>query len=214
MKKKVLYVVIGIIIIVGIIVGALKGLNLGLEYQANEKLELYIGKVVDRKDIEEIANDVFGKGENKVQIIEIFNDMVSITVRESNDEQIEKFINTVNEKYGVEYTKDDVEIVKEPQMNIMDIISPYIIPVVIAAILAVLYIAIRYYKLGFWKTLLFSILTVVVIEALLYSVYAITRLPVNSMTIPIALSVFVLTVLGITINCENKLKKIKKDVEE
>lgn len=214
MKKKVLYVVIGIIIIVGIIVGALKGLNLGLEYQANEKIELYIGKVVDRKDIEEIANGVFGKGENKVQIIEIFNDMVSITVRESNDEQIKNFVNTVNEKYGVEYTKDDVEVVKEPQMNIMDIISPYIIPVVIAAILVVLYIAIRYYKLGFWKTLLFSILIIVVIEALLYSVYAIIRLPVNSMTIPIALSVFVLTVLGITINCENKLKKIKKDVEE
>lgn len=214
MKKKVLYVVIGIIIIVGIIVGALKGLNYGLEYQSNEKIELYIGKVVNQKDIEEIADNVFGTGKNKVQIIEIFKDMVSITVKESNDEQIENFVNKVNEKYGVEYTKDDVEIVKEPQMNIMDIIDPYIIPVVIVTILVLLYIAIRYYKLGVWKTLLFSLLIVVIIEALLYSLYAITRLPVNSITIPIALSVFVLTVLGIIINCENKLKAIKKDIEE
>lgn len=214
MKKKVLYVVIGIIIIVGIIVGALKGLNYGLEYQSNEKIELYIGKVVNQKDIEEIADNVFGTGKNKVQIIEIFKDMVSITVKESNDEQIENFVNKVNEKYGVEYTKDDVEIVKDPQMNIMDIIDPYIIPVVIVTILVLLYIAIRYYKLGVWKTLLFSLLIVVIIEALLYSLYAITRLPVNSITIPIALSVFVLTVIGIIINCENKLKAIKKDIEE
>lgn len=214
MKKKVLYVVIGIIIIVGIIVGALKGLNYGLEYQSNEKIELYIGKVVNQKDIEEIADNVFGTGKNKVQIIEIFKDMVSITVKESNDEQIENFVNKVNEKYGVEYTKDDVEIVKDPQMNIMDIIDPYIIPVVIVTILVLLYIAIRYYKLGVWKTLLFSLLIVVIIEALLYSLYAITRLPVNYITIPIALSVFVLTVIGIIINCENKLKAIKKDIEE
>ena len=91
MKKSVLYVVIGLIIIIGIALGMLKGLNYSLEYQANQKIELYIGKVVDRKDIEEITNNVFGKNENKVQIVEIFNDMVAITVKDSNDEQIENF---------------------------------------------------------------------------------------------------------------------------
>ena len=107
MKKSVLYTVIGLIIIIGIALGILKGLNYSLEYQANQKIELYIGKVVDRKDIEEISNNVFGKNENKVQIVEIFNDMVAITVKDSNDEQIENFVNAINEKYGVEYTKDD-----------------------------------------------------------------------------------------------------------
>ncbi len=151
MKKSVLYVVIGLIIIIGIALGMLKGLNYSLEYQANQKIELYIGKVVDRKDIEEITNNVFGKNENKVQIVEIFNDMVAITVKDSNDEQIENFVNAINEKYGVEYTKDDVEIIKESQMSILDIIKPYIIPVIIALALVVIYIAIRYHKLGFWK---------------------------------------------------------------
>ena len=212
MKKSVLYVVIGLIIIIGIALGMLKGLS--LEYQANQKIELYIGKVVDRKDIEEITNNVFGKNENKVQIVEIFNDMVAITVKDSNDEQIENFVNAINEKYGVEYTKDDVEIIKESQMSILDIIKPYIIPVIIALALVVIYIAIRYHKLGFWKILLSTILWIIVIEALLYSVYAIIRLPVNAITIPIALMVFVFTVLGIIINSENKLKLIKKDVED
>ena len=175
---------------------------------------MYIGKVVDRKDIEEISNNVFGKNENKVQIVEIFNDMVAITVKDSNDEQIENFVNAINEKYGVEYTKDDVEIIKESKIGIFDMIDPYIIPVLIALGLVVIYIAIRYHKLGFWKTLLLSIVWIVVIEALLYSVYAITRIPVNATTIPIALIVFVFTVLGICINDENKLKLIKKDVEE
>ncbi len=214
MKKSVLYTVIGLIIIIGIALGILKGLNYSLEYQANQKIELYIGKVVDRKDIEEISNNVFGKNENKVQIVEIFNDMVAITVKDSNDEQIENFVNAINEKYGVEYTKDDVEIIKESKIGIFDMIDPYIIPVLIALGLVVIYIAIRYHKLGFWKTLLLSIVWIVVIEALLYSVYAITRIPVNATTIPIALIVFVFTVLGICINDENKLKLIKKDVEE
>lgn len=214
MKKSVLYVVIGLIIIIGIALGILKGLNYSLEYQANQKIELYIGKVVDRKDIEEITNNVFGKNENKVQIVEIFNDMVAITVKDSNDEQIENFVNAINEKYGVEYTKDDVEIIKESQMSILDIIKPYIIPIIIALALVVIYIAIRYHKLGFWKILLSTILWIIVIEALLYSVYAIIRLPVNAITIPIALMVFVFTVLGIIMNSENKLKLIKKDVED
>lgn len=214
MKKSVLYVVIGLIIIIGIALGMLKGLNYSLEYQANQKIELYIGKVVDRKDIEEITNNVFGKNENKVQIVEIFNDMVAITVKDSNDEQIENFVNAINEKYGVEYTKDDVEIIKESQMSILDIIKPYIIPIIIALALVVIYIAIRYHKLGFWKILLSTILWIIVIEALLYSIYAIIRLPVNAITIPIALMVFVFTVLGIIMNSENKLKLIKKDVED
>ena len=123
-------------------------------------------------------------------------------------------VNAINEKYGVEYTKDDVEIIKESQMSILDIIKPYIIPVIIALALVVIYIAIRYHKLGFWKILLSTILWIIVIEALLYSVYAIIRLPVNAITIPIALMVFVFTVLGIIINSENKLKLIKKDVED
>ena len=214
MKKSVLYVVIGLIIIIGIALGMLKGLNYSLEYQANQKIELYIGKVVDRKDIEEITNNVFGKNENKVQIVEIFNDMVAITVKDSNDEQIENFVNAINEKYGVEYTKDDVEIIKESQMSILDIIKPYIIPIIIALALVVIYIAIRYHKLGFWKILLSTILWIIVIEALLYSIYAIIRLPVNAITIPITLMVFVFTVLGIIMNSENKLKLIKKDVED
>ena len=214
MKKSVLYVVIGLIIIIGIALGMLKGLNYSLEYQANEKVELYIGKVVDRNDIEEISNNVFGKNENKVQIVEIFNDMVAVTVKDSNDEQIENFVNAINEKYGVEYTKDDVEVIKESQMSIFDIIKPYIVPIIIALAIAVIYIAIRYHKLGFWKTLLSAVLWIIVIEALLYSIYAITRLSVNATTIPIALMAFVFTVLGISINNENKLKLIKKDVKE
>ena len=214
MKKSVLYVVIGLIIIIGIALGMLKGLNYSLEYQANEKVELYIGKVVDRKDIEEISNNVFGKNENKVQIVEIFNDMVAVTVKDSNDEQIENFVNAINEKYGVEYTKDDVEVIKESQMSIFDIIKPYIVPIIIALAISVIYIAIRYHKLGFWKTLLSAVLWIIVIEALLYSIYAITRLSVNATTIPIALMAFVFTVLGISINNENKLKLIKKDVKE
>lgn len=214
MKKSVLYVVIGLIIIIGIALGMLKGLNYSLEYQANEKVELYIGKVVDRKDIEEISNNVFGKNENKVQIVEIFNDMVAVTVKDSNDEQIENFVNAINEKYGVEYTKDDVEVIKESQMSIFDIIKPYIVPIIIALAIAVIYIAIRYHKLGFWKTLLSAVLWIIVIEAVLYSIYAITRLSVNATTIPIALMAFVFTVLGISINNENKLKLIKKDVKE
>lgn len=214
MKKKVLGAVIGIILIVGSIIVATKGFNHGLEYQANEKVELYVGKVVEQKDIEQIAKKAFAGQKSVVQIVEVFSDMASVTVSQSNDDQIEKFVSLINEKYGTSFTKDNVEVLKGSAIRLKDISKPYLLPVALAAVILTLYLAIRYHKLGFWKVCGKTIGILVLVEALLASVYAIVRLPINELTMPICMSAFVITAFALTLGYDKKAKQMHPKEEE
>lgn len=214
MKKKVLSAVIGIILIVGAIIVATKGFNHGLEYQANEKVELYVGKEVEQKDIEQIAKEAFAGQKNVVQIVEVFSDMVSVTVSQSNDDQIEKFVSLINEKYGTSFTKDNVEVLKGSAIRLKDISKPYLLPVALATVILTLYLAIRYHKLGFWKVCGKTIGILILVEALLASVYAIVRLPINELTMPICMSAFVITAFALTLDYDKKAKQMLPKEEE
>ena len=84
--------------------GVTKGFNLGLAYGANEKIEIYIGKSINKDEIKDITNQVFGKENVRIQTIEIFEDMAAITVKTASDEQLDKLVQLINEKYGLEYS--------------------------------------------------------------------------------------------------------------
>ena len=98
-------------------------------------------------------------------------------------------------------------------MKIRDLVKPYVTSFAISTVLILVYIAIRYRKLGFVKTMLKSLLIIVIAQAILFSVIAITRIPVGRLTIPMVLIVYVCTLLGITNYLEKKLK-LKKEEEK
>ena len=64
---------------------------------------------------------------------------------------------------------------------------------------------IRYYKLGSLKVLAKALITLIVTELLLFSVVAIARIPVGRVTIPLVLSVYVLTFLRLTCKFEKEV---------
>ena len=66
--------------------------------------------------------------------------------------------------------------------------------------------AVRYYPLGMIKTIVKTGVTLVLAQAVLISVVAITRIPIGKFTIPLVLMVYVLSLLGITACLEKKLK--------
>ena len=72
--------------------------------------------------------------------------------------------------------------------------------------------AIRYRKIGVLRTLLKTIATSVIAQAVLLSIIAITRIPVGRLTIPMIVTVYMLTLVGLTTNFEKKLE-IKKEEE-
>ena len=56
-----------------------------------------------------------------------------------------------------------------------------------------------------------TLCTIVIAQATLFSVIAITRIPVGRLTIPMVIVVYLFTLYALTHNYENKLEKIKEE---
>ncbi len=212
-KQKILSVIIAVIVIAGAIVTGVKGLNYDLRYQETKNIELYIAKDFEIADIKAITDEVMGKSPVIVRKVEVYEDSVSITAKDITDEQKQSIIEKINEKYETELSADSTQIETIPHTRGRDIVKPYIAPFVITTVIILVYVAIRYRKIGVLKTLLKTIATSVVAQAVLLSIIAIIRIPVGRLTIPMIVTVYMLTLVGLTTNFEKKLE-IKKEEEK
>ena len=188
MKNKILYIIMAIIIIAGIVVGCTAKFKFSLAYDDSNRIEVYIGK-----------DDVL------VQKIEFFNDSVAITVRESNDDQLNNLVTKINEKYETSLTKDDLTVVEIPHYRGRDLMANYVWPIAISAVLIIAYEAIRFRKLGVVKVVAKLIIWPIVIEALYLSVLAIARIPISYYTLPLGIILAVLTLTVIAYKNEKRL---------
>lgn len=211
-KQKILSVIIAVIIIAGAIVTGVKGLNYDLRYQETKNIELYIAKDFEIADIKAITDEVMGKSPVIIRKVEVYEDSVSITAKEITDEQKQSIIDKINEKYQTELSADSTQIQTIPHTRGRDIVKPYITPFIISTAIILVYMAIRYRKIGVLRTLLKTIATSVIAQAVLLSIIAITRIPVGRLTIPMIVTVYMLTLVGLTTNFEKKLE-IKKEEE-
>lgn len=212
-KQKILIAIIALIIIAGIIITATIGLNFDLRYQESKKVELYLEQNFEISDIKAITDEVFSNEPVIIQKVEVYEDTVSITAKDITDDQKADLINKINEKYGTELSADSTTIESIPHTRGRDIIKPYIAPFSIATLIILVYMAIRYRKLGIAKTILKVILISVVAQATLLGVIAITRIPIGRLTIPMVIVVYMLTLVGLTSNFEKKLKENNKEEE-
>lgn len=211
-NKKIVYGIITVIIVVAIACIYFFRLNFSLIYSDNTRLDIYIGKSYNMSDIEKIAKEVFPKQQIKYQKVETFNDTVAITVKEATDEQVEQLKEKVKEKYELESTENLVETSKVAHLRGRDIVKPYIIPTAIATLIILIYIGIRYIKLGALKVICNLIVKIILSQVMYLSIIAIFRLPIGIYTMPIAIGIYLLVVIMSTINYQNKLEK--KQVEE
>ena len=212
-KQKILSVIIAVIIIAGAIVTGVKGLNYDLRYQETKNIELYIAKDFEIADIKAITDEVMGKSPVIIRKVEVYEDSVSITAKEITDEQKQSIIDKINEKYQTELSADSTQIQTIPHTRGRDIVKPYITPFIISTAIILVYMAIRYRKIGVLRTLLKTIAISVIAQAVLLSIIAITRIPVGRLTIPMIVTVYMLTLVGLTTNFEKKLE-IKKEEEK
>ncbi len=212
-KTKIVALLVAIIMIVGLIVTLTVGFNFDLKYQQAKKIQLYLEKNFEIADIKQITSEVLPNEKVMIQKVEVFEDTVSIIAKEISEEQRNNLVNKINEKYELELKADQIEITTIPHTRGRDIIKPYITPFLIATILILVYMAVRYYKLGMIKTILKTGLTVVLAQAVLASVVVITRIPIDRLTIPLVLIVYVLSLLGMTSCLEKELSQ-KKEEEE
>ena len=211
--KKVIYAILICIIIVGIVTITTVGLKADIIYSKNIELDIYLGKYFEKSDIQNIVNEVFPNERVIIQEVELFQDMVSITLPDNRTEEelnkkVEELNAKLNEKYELENKVEDIEINHNPKIKLSSILTPYIITLGISILIILIYVGIRYRKIGLVKTLLTYILLIIVVEMLLLSIIAITRFPVNRLVIPIGLLLFVIVITVLGFINERKLSNI------
>ena len=211
--KKIVYAILICVIIAGIVIIPTIGLRTDIIYSENVEIDLYVGKVAEKKDIESIVKEVFPNERVLVQQIEVFNDMYSVTLQDNRTDdklkaKVEELNSKVNEKYGVDNKAEEISIIHNPKIRLSSILIPYAVTIGISLIIILVFVGVRYRKLGVIRTLITYILSIGLAELFLLSVIAITRFPVNRLVIPVGLVLFLIVVTILGFKNESKLTKI------
>ena len=214
MKNKLLYIILIIVIIVGVIVYKVKGVNKELNYSNRQEFEISAASTFDVSKVEEIVKSVITNRKIKIQKVERFENALEITSAEISEEEKENIINKINEEYNENISNEDVKIISVTATRIIDIIKPYILPIIIAMVIVLLYFVILYNKIGITEVLTKGIILPILVELSYYAIIAITRIPFGRITNSIALGIFILTIGMLTICFQKQKEKLVIDSKE
>lgn len=195
-KKNIFLAVIGIVILAGIIMFCIKGLNYNLSYGKNTSISINVGKDINTNEVKQLVEETIGDKAN-VRTLNESNSSILVTVKTISDEQKDDLVTKINEKYSLELSQEDLKITNNAQVKLCDLIKPYIAPSIISISLIMIYFIIRYRNFKTWKIILETIGSIIISEAFLFSVYVITRIPVNSLTMPLAVILFVIIIISL-----------------
>lgn len=208
--KKIISILLMCLIIAGVIIVATIGFNVGTKYSETTQISVKIGKEFEIKDIQKIANEVFEKQNVLVQYVELYKDMVQITVKDASEEQIKNLNEKINEKYEINNEISDILVTKQSNVKLRDIAKPYIIPVVTVSIITVLYVMVTFRKLGIGQVLYNTLMNMVSTQAILAGIYAVIRIPINRLTMVIAIILYMASI-GLNIVYLNKVRTNKEE---
>lgn len=220
-KNRLVYVIIAIIIIAGVINTYLNKFTFSLAYDSSVRMDVYIGKDYDTEEVRNLVKETIGTNDVIIQKVETFNDMVAITARELSEEQKQNILDKINEKYETEITLDEVSVTNIPHYDGTDLLNRYMIPMIISAIVIVIYVAVRYNKLGMIRMSIRTILWSIIVELLYVSIISLARIPVSFYTIPLGILIEIIVLIALVNVFEKELenkkaedKKVSEKIEE
>ena len=203
-KSKIISIILIIIFIIAIVLTGIRGLNVDLNYSEGVSILFNLNRQFNAKDIESLAREIWPDGQIIVQKVEVYDETALIKVSSVNDENLQSLVDKVNEKYGLELQLSDISVQYNSNVQIRDIVRPYIVPMLITTALIVLYYSIRFRGV---KEILDLLIKLIFAEGILYSIYAIVRLPIDVLTMPIGMLAFAGVTIYVTIKHEKgKLK--------
>lgn len=210
-NKKVLYILMALIIVLGIISIFVFRLNFTLMYSEHTKINVYLGKEYNLEEIKKLTEEALGKQEIIYQEIEVFRDSIAINVKSATDEQIDTLETKLREVYEIGENEQFIVVDTVGHIRGRDMIKPYIIPMIIVTIVILAYVGVRYLSLGLIKVITTLILRLIVSQALFLSVIAIIRIPIGVYTIPLAILVYIAVETYTIAQNENGLEKNKEN---
>lgn len=203
-----------IIIIAGIAAVLIAGFNFDLKYQQSKQVELYINKEFNINDVKQIAEEVMPGQDVIIQKVEVFEDTISIISNDINEEQKNNLVTKINEKYETELNADEIDIVSIPHTKLKDILKPFVLPFIIATIIILFYIGIRYNKIGIVKATIGTAAVLIWAQTILFSIMAIARIPIGMLTGSMIFIVYIVTLIATTTYLEKRIAEIKEKEEE
>lgn len=188
-KNRKIYTMISlVIIVVGLLMFAVKGLNYGIDFTGGTLIQINVGKFIEVDEIREIVDEydnnasVLHAGDNKEEVI------IKSTLDLSNDDTT-SIINSFVDKYDIE--KSNFQSEKFGAFMGKEIKNKAMLSVLISTVAMLGYITWRFeFNFG-----LAAIIALIHDMLIMISVYSIFRIPVNSSFIAA-----ILTVLGYSIN--------------
>ena len=76
------------------------------------------------------------------------------------------------------------------------------------------YVIVRYRKLGIIKTALSYLLYTGAVQAVFFGVLAISRFPINRFVVPVVLMLYIITITALSFKNEKKLENMKVEEKE
>ena len=199
MKNKIIYILLAVIFAVAIVMTFVKGLNVDLYYGEGYTISVTEKDSINIDDIKQIVEEIWEK-EYIVQRLEFFDDSAEIKVKEYDDDKLTQLKDKLNEKYESELEVSDFKVEHISNIKLRTLVEPYIIPIGLSLLLVMAFYAIRYRGA---RKMLDLLVGVVAVEGLFYSLYAIGRIPFNSMTLPIAICLYIITIIKTSFSSEN-----------
>lgn len=188
-NRKVFFCISLAIIILGMIMFAVNGLNKGIDFAGGTLIQIRIGKTVPVDEVKKITDDydkeasIIHSGPNKDEVI-------IKSTKDFTNKEINEIFNKFKEKYNL---KDDSPLQAQKFSPTMgdEIRGKALLSAVIAVVAMLIYITWRFE----FKFALAAIIALVHDVLITFSVYAIFKIPVNSSFIAA-----ILTILGYSIN--------------
>lgn len=195
-ESKIILLLIILFIISGIITLLVAGFEKNAIYAAGTRIEVYIPQGYEKQDILEIAKESFNGKEFAFEEVEKLNQVAGIKINKYTKEELDNFKSKISEKYKIEEDKLEIYEIKLPRTRIRTDIMPYVFPVTLVTVLSLIYVLFKSIKSkNAWKNILKIIAILAITLGIYFSILLIFRIPYGSYTMPIALAIYIITLL-------------------
>ncbi|SEC73258.1 protein translocase subunit SecF [Paenibacillus sp. GP183] len=193
-NRRIFYAISALILVIGLAVTLIAGMNFGVDFKAGTNVDLVVGKTLDRAKVDQILAELTASGDLKSKHTEPTiggnnKDRVSIRFEEVlNDAATQKLQDAFKSAYGTDVSKEINTV--DPQLA-KELLVKAVYAVAIASVLICIYVSIRFE----WRFAIAAIIAILHDALMVIAVFAIFRFEVN---LPFLAAI--LTTIGYSIN--------------
>ena len=196
MKNKIILLIAILLILAGTIILFIAGFEKTETYKDAARIEVYIPQGYEKEDIKQLVEECFVGKDYDLEEIEKLNQVAGIRIKDYSNEELDNFKAKISEKYNIEKDKLEIYEIELPKIRIRTAIASYVLPISIITVISIIYMLFRNIKSeDKWKKVLKLILILALVLGVYFSLIVICRLPFGDFTMPLALAIYIVTLI-------------------